>query len=148
MKKLLVVLIAALSVVFTGCSAFDSEQVEPNIIGSGNLQYEEKSDTWFVCINSTQYTITNVTIPDHNPRAFNKTQKIAPVEGMLVTVFTSPRKTGMQAVTGKQSAEQIEELYHTNSFGVLIICGLLAVCIIGMAAPQKTEKIPVVNADV
>ena len=148
MKKLVFALIAALSVALTSCSAFDSEPIEPNIIGTGNLQYEAKSGTWFVVVDSTQYTVATVTILDNNPHSYGKTQNVEPVEGMLVTVFTSPRKTGVQAVAGKQSVEQIEELYHTNETGVIIFAFLFVVCLIGIAYPAKKQKIDVVNADV
>ena len=140
MRKLIFMLIAALSVALTSCSVFDSEPIKPNIIGTGNLQYEAKSDTWFVFVDSTQYTVANVTILDQNPRSFNKTQNIEPVEGMLVTVFTSPRRIGVQAVTGKQSVEQIEELYHTNNTGMVIVFGAIILCLIGIA-------LSVVNTD-
>ena len=148
MKKLVFALIAALSVALTGCSAFDSEPIEPKIIGTGNLQYEAKSGTWFVVIDSTQYTVATVTILDRNPRSYGKTQDVEPVEGMLVTVFTSPRMNGIQAVTGKQSVEQIEELYYTNSTTGAVLLGLLLLCVLGIALIPNTKKVPVVNADV
>lgn len=148
MKKLVFALIAALSVALTGCSAFDSEPIEPKIIGTGNLQYETKSGTWFVVVDSTQYTVANVTILDNNPRSYGKTQNVEPVEGMLVTVFTSPRKTGVQAVTGKQSVEQIEELYHTNSTTGVVLLGLLLLCVLGIALLPRTKKVDVVHTDV
>lgn len=148
MKKILFLLIAMLSITLTSCSLLESEPIEPKIIGTGNLQYEDKSGTWFVAVGSNQYTIANVTVPDHGPRTSGKTQNIEPVEGMLVTIFVSPRKTGVQAVTGKQSVAQIEELYHTSDFGKIIIFGLLSLCILGMAAASKDKKVSVVNADV
>ena len=147
MKKLVFALIAALSVVLTSCSWFDSYPIKPKIIGTGNLKYEAKSGTWFVVVDSTQYTVANVTIPDHNPRSYGKTQNVEPVEGMLVTVFTSPRMNGIQAVTGRQSIEQIEELYHTDETVVVVVFGLLLLCVLGIAIPN-TKKVPVVNADV
>ena len=148
MKKLVFALIAALSVALTGCSAFESEPIEPNIIGTGNLQYEAKSGTWFVVVDSTQYTVATVTILDNNPHSYGKTQNVEPVEGMLVTVFTSPRMNGIQAVTGRQSIEQIEELYHTDETGVVVVFGLLLLCVLGIALIPNTKKVPVVNADV
>ena len=147
MKKLVFALIAALSVALTSCSAFESEPIEPKIIGTGNLQYEAKSGTWFVVVDSTQYTVATVTILDRNPRSYGKTQNVEPVEGMLVTVFTSPRMNGIQAVTGRQSIEQIEELYHTDETVVVVVFGLLLLCVLGIAIPN-TKKVPVVNADV
>ena len=148
MKKIIFVLIATLSVALTGCSVFDSEPIEPNIIGTGNLQYEMKSGTWFVVVDSTQYTVATVTILDNNPHSYGKTQDVEPVEGMLVTVFTSPRMTGVQAVAGNQSVEQIEELYHRNSTSGVILLGLLLLCVLGIGAFPRTKKVPEVNADV
>ena len=146
MKKLVFMLIATLSVTLTGCSTFDSDPIEPKIIGTGNLQYEVKSGTWFVVVDSTQYTVASVTIPNHNTRA-EKTQKIEPVEGMLVTIFTSPRMNGIQAVTGRQSIEQIEELYHTNETVGVVFFGLLLLGLLGLAI-SSTKKVPVVHTDV
>ena len=137
MRKIVFMLITVFSVLLTACSAFDSAPIEPKIIGTGNLQYEAKTDTWFVVIDSSQYTITSVTIPEHSPRTLGHTQDINPVEGMLVTVFTSQRVKGLQAVTGKQSVEQIEEFYHTNSTGILVVFGILLLSIIGSAIPWK-----------
>ena len=137
MKKIVFMLIATFSVMLTSCSAFDSEPIKPQIIGTGNLQYEAKTGTWFVVIDSTQYTITSVTIPDHNPRTIGHTQDINPVEGMLVTVFTSHSMSGLQAVTGEQSVKQIEEFYHTNDTGVFVVFGILLLCMIGIAVPWK-----------
>ena len=137
MKKFVFMLIAAFSVMLTSCLAFDSKPIEPKIIGTGNLQYEAKTDTWFVVIDSTQYTITSVTIPEHSPRTIGHTQDINPVEGMLVTVFTSHSMKGLQAVTGKQSVNEIEEFYHTNYTGILVVFGILLLCIIGFGIPWK-----------
>ena len=148
MRKLVFALIAALSVALTGCSAFESEPIEPKIIGTGNLQYEAKSGTWFVVVDSTQYTVATVTILDNNPHSYGKTQNVEPVEGMLVTVFTSPRMNGIQAVTGRQSIEQIEELYHTDETVVVVVFGLLLLCVLGIALLPRTKKVDVVNADV
>ncbi len=147
MKKIIIASIVMLGMTLTSCSWFDSEPIEPNIIGSGNVQYEAKSGTWFVVIDSIQYTVANVTISDHNPRTIGKTQNVEPVEGMLVTVFTSPHKTGVQAVTGKQSTEQIEELYYTNSTTGVILSGLLLLCVLGIAFLPRTKKVHVVNTD-
>ena len=137
MKKFVFMLIAMFSVVVTACSTLDSDPIEPKIIGTGNLQYEAKTGTWFVVIDSTQYTITSVTIPDHNPRTIGHTQDVNPVEGMLVTVFTSHSMRGLQAVTGEQSVKQIEEFYHINYTGVVVVFGILFLCIIGSVIPVK-----------
>jgi len=144
MKKLVFALIAAFCAALTSCSAFDSEPIEPNVIGSGNLQYEAKSGTWFVVIDSMQYTVTNVTIPSHNPRTLGKTQDVEPVDGMLVTVFTSPRMQGVQAVSGTKSVAEIEKLYRTNSTTGFVLFALMLLCVIGVVA-RKNEEIPEVK---
>ena len=153
MKKLVFALIATLSVALTGCSAFESEPIEPNIIGTGNLQYEAKSGTWFVVVDSTQYTVTDVTVRNPDKYAFSITQNVKPVEGMLVTIFTSPRMKGIQAVTDKQSVEQIEALYQSRTSKmqiILIFCivfGVVLLCLKAIATP-RTKEVYVVNADV
>jgi hypothetical protein len=142
MKKLVFLLITALGVTLTGCSNFNSDPVEPEILGIGNLQYDAQSELWFVVIDSTQYNIVDVTIPSHNPRSYSVTQSIEPVEGMLVTAFTSPHMKGIQVVAGIQSVEQIEKLYRVNSKLALILCGLLLLCVMGISALPKAKQIP------
>jgi len=145
--------LAMLSVALTACSTFDSKPIEPKIIGTGNLQYEAKSGTWFVVVDSTQYTVANVTVRNPDKYAFSTTQNIEPIEGMLVTIFTSPRINGVQAVTDKKSIEQIEAVYHSSAstIGIIlafcIVFGLVLLCLKAIATP-RTKKIPVVNADV
>ena len=56
---------------------------------------------------------------------------------MLVTVFTSHSMKGLQAVTGEQSVKQIEEFYHTNYTGVLVVFGILLWYAIGIAVLGK-----------
>ena len=130
-------LIAILSI--TSCSWFDSDPIEPNILGVGNLQ-QGVGCVWFVVIDTSQYTVSNVTIPDNNLRSFSKTQVIDPVEGMLVTIFTSPRKAGVQAVVGRQSAEEIEGLYHTNSTSWVTSIAIIALCVVLMAIPPRRKS--------
>ena len=142
MKKLSLMFIA-LSVMLTSCSWFDSESINPKIIGTGSIQYDTTRELWYVVIDSAQYTITRVTIPDNNPRTLGPTQGIEPVEGMLVTIFTSECMLGVQAVAGNQSVQQIEELYHTNDTGFVIILGLVfIVSIMALVSDfsKKTKK--------
>lgn len=143
MKKLLFMFIA-LSVMLPSCSWFDSEPINPKIIGTGNIQYNTKSELWYVVVDSSQFTVTQVTIRDNNPHAYGTTQKVSPVEGMLVTIFTSERMLGLQAVTGRQSVEQIEELYYTNDTGVVILLGFLLLCIVicltGVSISRKERE--------
>lgn len=111
MKKLIFALALALSATLTGCSWFDNTPIEPNIIGTGSVHYDAVEGFWFTEIGPTRYVVTEVDVPARNPRIMGKTQGIDPVEGIIVTLFTSPRMKGTQAVIGKQSTEQIEELY-------------------------------------
>lgn len=142
MKKLVFLLITELSITLTGCSNFNSDPVEPKILGVGNLQYDAQSELWFVVLDSTRYNIVDITIPSHNPRSYSVTQSVEPVEGMLVTAFSSPHMKGIQVVTGIQSVEQIEELYRANSTLALILCGLLVLCVMGISALPKAKQIP------
>lgn len=143
MKKLLFMFIA-LSVMLPSCSWFDSEPINPKIIGTGNIQYNTKSELWYVVVDSSQFTVTRVTIRDNNPHTYGTTKDVSPVEGMLVTIFTSERMLGLQAVTGRQSVEQIEELYYTNDTGVVIILGFLLLCIVmcltGVSISRKERE--------
>ncbi len=143
MKKLLFMFIA-LSVMLPSCSWFDSEPINPKIIGTGNIQYNTKSELWYVVVDSSQFTVTQVTIRDNNPHTHSTTQEVSPVEGMLVTIFTSERMLGLQAVTGRQSVEQIEELYYTNDTGVVIILGFVLLCIVmcltGVSISRKERE--------
>jgi len=146
MKKLVFMLIATLSVALTSCSWFDSEPIEPKILGTGCLQYEAKSGTWFVIVDSTQFTVADVSVPGRNPRALSKPQSVEPAEGMLVTVFTSPRMKGVQAVTGELSADEIEKLYLSNSTTGFVLFALMLLCVIGVVARQN-EEIPEAKAN-
>lgn len=147
MKKIIFMFFVALSASLTACSCFDSPPLEPKIIGTGNLQQNTKSKLWFVAIASTQYAVDYITIRDNNPRSTNVVQNIEPIEGMLVTIFISERKTGVQAVAGKQSAQQIEELYHTNSTCAVILLIVLSLCIFGIAFLPNKKQVRTINAD-
>lgn len=132
MKRSVFLLMVALSVTLTGCSMFDSAPVKPDIIGTGNLQYDTQHGLWFTVIDSTQYTITSVTIPDYNPHSFSVVQSMEPVEGMLVTVFNFERQIGIQAVAGRLSEQQIEDMYHENYGAEVIILSFILICIIAI----------------
>lgn len=146
MKKLLVLFFVLLGMTLTSCSCFDSAPINPKIIGSGNLQYDVKSGLCYVVIDTTQYTVAQITIPDHNPRSMSITQDIQPVEGMLVTLFTAEHRTGIQAVAGKQSVLQIEELYHENKTGLIILMSIFVLGIICFGF-SSTKKIGVVQTN-
>jgi hypothetical protein len=128
MKKIIFLLIAILSITLTGCKWFDSPPIEPDIIGTAPVQYDAEHGIWYVTIDTVRYTITKVTInaPNIHPAPLD----IDPVEGMIVTIFTSPRKNGIQAVDGTKTVENIEKMYYENHTAITIILIGLALCII------------------
>ncbi len=141
MKKLVFMLMAALSVALTSCSWLDSKPIEPDIIGTGNVQYDAVEGIWFTEIDSIRYIVTRVTIPNTNQRLAGPIQEIAPVEGMYVTLFTSPRMKGTQAVAGRQSMWQIEDIYYVNySIGMIAILIPLLICLIGFIFCYKSDQ--------
>jgi hypothetical protein len=123
MKKLvLFMLIATLGVALTSCSCFDSQPVNPQIIGYGYLQYDAEKDLHYVTIDSVSFIIDEVTIPDSNTRTASVTQDIDAVDGMAVTIFTYSRSEDIKAVAGNQTVEEIEDLYRENySFTVFFM---------------------------
>lgn len=147
MKNFIFMSLAALVLNLTGCSFLDSAPVDPKIIGNGMVRYDTQSGLWFAVIDSMEYVIAEVTIPENDPHSYSTTQTIQPVEGMQVTLFTSPHKTGIQAVPGKQSEEQIEKLYHQNGTGAMIFGLLLILGICSLAISINEEKVKKVNAD-
>lgn len=146
MKKLALLFCVLLSMTLTSCSFFDSKPINPQIIGSGNLQYDSGNGLWSVVIDSVRYSVATVTMKDGNSLSPKVTREITPVDNMYVTIFTSEQLTGLQAVGGKQSAEQIEALYHTNSTVVIILFGLMGLCIILLIVPSK-QRVRVIDAD-
>lgn len=99
-------LMLTLSVALTGCARwFDSKPINPDIIGTSELQYDSKSQLCYVCIDSMQYIVTKVV---------SSAQTLRPIEGMCVTVFTTHAYSGIQAVLGKVSGDEIEKLYFRD----------------------------------
>ncbi|MBO7556172.1 MAG: hypothetical protein J6T72_02100 [Alphaproteobacteria bacterium] len=139
MKKV-IILVAVLATIFSSCSRFDSKPVEPHIIGVSNLQYDAKSGLYYCVIDSMQYTVSEVTIPDESPRTYSKTQPMAAVEGMKVTIFTTPHHNGVQAVVGEQSEEQIEEMYKENHTFYIVFLGLMIIWVIIFIVPKTNKK--------
>lgn len=135
-------LIVLLNLALTSCSWFDSKPIEPKILGVSHLQYDAKSGLWIAEIDSTQYTVSEVTIPDNSSRSYHKIQYLTPSGDMEVTVFVSPHMRGVQAVLGKQSAEQIEEMYRENhTFGVIVL-GFIALFVVSIGFSHgKKEKV-------
>jgi len=149
MKKLIFMLIAALSVALTGCSAFDSDPIEPNIIGTTFLQ--EEKGLIFAEFDSVRYAPTIIYTGEKVGRDGIETT-VKPIVGMQVTVFTSNIHQEPVFFAGQSTVEQIEKYYHRNLtlviiFLAIIICFLSIIVIHGIAKKQTIE-VPVVNADV
>lgn len=139
-KLKLLFLMMVVMVTFVSCSWFVSDPIEPNILGVVNLHYDAKSDLCYATVDTIQYTVATVTIPDRDPRSYSKTQKLQPVDGMKVTIFTSPRVTGIQAVLGEQDVDEIEALYRENHIGLVILSVIIAVFLIASVITTINEK--------
>ncbi len=148
MKKLLFVLIAVLSVALAGCSAFDSNPVEPKIIGTTFLQ--EEKGLIFAEFDSVRYVPTIVYTGEKVGRDGIETT-IKPIIGMQVTAFTSNIDKEPVFFAGQVTVEQIEQFYHKNFsllvFVLIIIIGLILMCVVLGIAEKQNRKIPVINAD-
>ena len=141
MKKLvfsLLMLSVVLSMTLTSCSCFNSDPIEPKILGTGSCLYDDVNGLYFVDVDSNRYIITDVVV--------SRTQNVKPVAGMTVTVFVSSRQAGVQAVTGIRTVEDIEAIYRKNETYLVVILFLFFICIIGIGASRKRE-LPVVDAD-
>lgn len=143
MNKLkLLFLMMVVLVTFVSCSCFVSDPVKPKILGVVYLHHDSKSDLCYATVDTIQYTVTTVTIPDRNPRSYSKTQELQPVDGMKVTIFTSPKFKGVQAVLGDQDEDEIEAMYRENYVGLVILfvvfaAFLIAVIIEGIGKRRK-----------
>ncbi len=138
-KKLFFVLIAALSAVLTSCSAFDSEPIEPKIVGTTFLQ--EEKGLIFAEFDSVRYTPTIIYTGQKVGRdGIEGTVK--PVVGIQVTAFTSNIHQEPVFFVGKVTVEQIEKYYHKNFAFVtvilIIVIGLILMCIIHGIATRKS----------
>lgn len=141
MSKLkLLFLMMVVLMTFVSCSYFVSEPVNPKILGVVNLQCDAKSDRCYATVDSVQYTVVAVAVPDRNPRSYSKTQRLRPVEGMKVTIFTSPKFTSVQAVLGDQDEDEIEALYKENYIGLVIVFVLIAVFLIASVITTINDK--------
>ena len=141
MSKLkLLILMMVVLVTSVSCSCFVSDPVEPKILGVVDLQYDAERDLCYATVDSVQYTVVTVTVPDRNPRSYSKTQKLKPVAGMKVTIFISPKFTGVQAVLGDQDEDEIEAFYRENYIGLVIFFVIIAVFLIASVITTINEK--------
>jgi len=147
MKKLVLMLIAALSVALTGCSAFDSEPIEPKIIGTTFLQ--EEKGLIFAEFDSVRYAPTIVYTGEKVGRD-GMDGKVKPVAGMQVTAFTSSIHPEPVFFVGQATVKQIEKYYQhsrVDEIVVVIFFILFCICITGICQPAQ-KKVDEVNADV
>ena len=108
MKKLLLVVVALAAIAFSSC---ERKNIEPDIIGSGIIHQDQKG--YYVLVDDyVRWPITSVTAPKPTVKQHRRAEDIAPVEGVLVTVFASDNCDGVQAVLGEQNVTQIEDLYY------------------------------------
>lgn len=74
------------------------------------------------------------------------TQSLEPVKGMPVTLFVAKGSNTVNVVIGEQSVEEIEELYHTNSTGgIILLCVFIAGILAIIFYPK--EKVKIIHAD-
>lgn len=110
MKKLLFLAMAVLAICFIGCTHSDSKKVDPSIIGTTYLQYDSESNRCYAVIDSTEYPVPEVFIPQDNGYSSLKTSQIKYVDEVYVTLFTSPHLKGVNAFVGKQTEDQIRQM--------------------------------------
>lgn len=149
MKKLVFLLIAVLGAALTSCSKFDSDPIEPKIIGTTFLQ--EEKGLIFAEFDSVRYAPTIIYTGEKIGRdGLDGTVK--PIVGMQVTVFTSNTHKEPVFFAGKATVEQIEQYYHRNLTFVIIIATIIVcflfIIVIHAIANKQTIKVGVVNADV
>ena len=131
MKKLVLMLMFALSVSLTSCSWFDSAPVEPKILGITHVI--EDRGLIYVEIDSLRYPVTEVYTGKTHPR-IGGFETVEPVDGMLVTVADFSGKgsyKGMCFMLGAWNEVQIEQAFQRNyTFGVVF--GTLALLCFGI----------------
>ncbi|MBO6281987.1 MAG: hypothetical protein J6N49_05615 [Alphaproteobacteria bacterium] len=149
MKKSVFVLIAALSIALTGCTTFDSDPIEPKIIGTTFLQ--EEKGLIFAEFDSVRYAPTIIYTGEKIGRdGIDGT--IKPIAGMQVTVFTSNIHKEPVFFAGRTTVEQIEKYYQRNLTFVIILVAVIVcflfITVIQAITSKQTIEVGVINADV
>ena len=118
MKKLLYLLAVLAVIVFNACK---SEPIAPNIIGTGIVHEDQKTGHFYVPIGSMTYTIDHIYSSSYRPD--DGPVKMAPREGLEVTIFTTPDNDNVRAVIGKQNEQQIVATMdnHVDWGGMMLI---------------------------
>ena len=138
--KRIIIFVAFIVAAIAFCSC-KSQPVEPNIIGTGIVQSTPESDAFYVELDGNYYPIESVTVLKRKPTDSNRWEKVAPVKGVEVTIFSSVRYKGIQAVLGKQTSDQIEELYfNDNTTNVLFFIFLMVLALlIGFGCSKNAD---------
>lgn len=138
MKKLVFVLIAALSAALTSCSVFDSKPIEAKIIGTTSLQ-EEKGLIFAEFDDSVRYAPVIIYTGEKVGR--NDIEPIVePVVGMQVTAFTSNIHQEPVFFAGKVTAAEIERYYQHNFLSdnveIIVVGMIFLMLIISISMPS------------
>lgn len=137
MKKLVFVLIAALSAALTSCSVFDSKPIEAKIIGTTSLQ-EEKGLIFAEFDDSVRYAPVIIYTGEKVGRNDIEAM-VKPVVGMQVTAFTSNIHQEPVFFAGKVTAAEIESYYQHNFLADnvgIIVFGVVLVLLIAISWPS------------
>lgn len=136
MKKLVFVLVAALSAALTSCSVFDSKPIEAKIIGTTSLQ--EEKGLIFAEFDSVRYApviiYTGEKVGQDEIEA-----TVEPIVGMQVTLFTSNIHPEPVFFAGKVTAAEIESYYQHNFLADnvgIIVFGVVLVLLIAISWPS------------
>ena len=118
MKRIIV--FAAFIIAATAFTACQNKTVDPYIIGTGVVKKNLKG--YYVTVGMEKWQITSITALKVKDAPHSRAEEIVPVEGLVVTVFTSDNYPGVQAVLGEQNQEQIEALYHADYTHIILGC--------------------------
>ena len=145
MKKFIIFLTIAVAIcVLNSCQ---SDPINPQIIGTTHLKTEK--GIIFAEFDSMRYVPQTVYTGEIEGRDGIRTT-VKPVDGMLVTVFTSKIHRKAVFFVGEVTAKEIEAYYHRDwsiltAFGVIIL--IVAICAVLEAAfSRQTIEIGVINA--
>lgn len=137
MKKLVFVLIAALSVALTGCSVFDSKPIEAKIIGTTSLQ--EEKGLIFAEFDSVRYAPT-IIYTGEKVGQDDIEATVEPIVGMQVTLFTSNIHPEPVFFAGKVTAAEIERYYQHNFLSdnveIIVVGMIFLMLIISISMPS------------
>lgn len=114
-----------------------NQPVNPKIIGSASLQYDDHSFVYFVEVEGVRYFVDNII---ENKEYTDGAPKHL---GMIITVFSLPNTNEIRFIAGQRSVSEIEAAF-TQNIGALWMCiGFFIVFIIFIfALPRYSEATP------